>query len=108
MNKEPRLNKEPMKNLEKCHVLGVLDDGAASLSQAALAHLSQAQLVIGGSRTLELLAEHIAPQAEQRDLTGAMSQVPEWIRAADGQRVPVPFDRRKSRNGCVPEPQNVR
>lgn len=80
-----------MKNLEKCRVLGVLDDGAASLSQAALAHLAQAQLVIGGSRTLELLAEHIAPQAEQRDLTGVMSQVPEWIRAAldEGLRVVV-------------------
>jgi precorrin-6Y C5,15-methyltransferase (decarboxylating) len=91
MNQEPRLNKEAMKNLEKCRVLGVLDDGAASLSQAALAHLAQAQLVIGGSRTLELLAEHIAPQAEQRDLTGVMSQVPEWIRAAldDGLRVVV-------------------
>ena len=71
-----------MKILDKCRVLGVLDDGAASLSQAALDHLAQAQLVIGGSRTLELLAEHIAPQAEQRDLTGVMSQVPEWIRAA--------------------------
>ena len=80
-----------MKNLDKCRVLGVLDDGVASLSQAALAHLAQAQLVIGGSRTLELLAEHIAPQAQQRDLTGAMSQVPEWIRAAldDGLRVVV-------------------
>lgn len=80
-----------MKNLDKCRVLGVLDDGATSLSQAALTHLAQAQLVIGGSRTLELLAEHIAPQAEQRDLTGVMSQVPEWIRAAldEGQRVVV-------------------
>jgi len=85
------MNKEAMKNLDKCRVLGVLDDGAASLSQAALAHLAQAQLVIGGSRTLELLAEHIAPQAEQRDLTGVMSQVPEWIRAAldEGLRVVV-------------------
>lgn len=80
-----------MKNLEKCRVLGVLDDGPASLSQAALAHLVQAQLVIGGSRTLEFLAEHIAPQAEQRDLTGVMSEVPEWIRGAldDGLRVVV-------------------
>jgi len=78
-----------MKSLEICRVLGVLDDGVASLSQRALAHLTQAQLVIGGARTLQLLAEQISPQAEQRDLTGAMSQVPEWIRAAqdDGLRV---------------------
>lgn len=85
------MNKDAMKNLDKCRVLGVLDDGATSLSQAALTHLAQAQLVIGGTRTLELLAEHIAPQAEQRDLTGVMSQVPEWIRAAldEGLRVVV-------------------
>ena len=79
------MNQLAMKNLEKCCVLGVLDDGAASLSQTALAHLAQAQLVMGGSRTLALLAEHIAPQAEQRDLTGAMSEVPEWIRAAQDE-----------------------
>ena len=79
------MNQLVMKHLEKCRVLGVLDDGAASLSQTALAHLAQAQLVIGGSRTLKLLAEHIAPQAEQRDLTGAMSEVPEWIRAAQDE-----------------------
>ncbi len=85
------MNEEPMNPLEKCRVLGVLDDGVASLSQSALAHLAQAQLVIGGARTLQLLAQHIAPDARQHDLTGAMSQVPEWIRCAqaDGLRVVV-------------------
>ena len=77
--------------IHKCHVIGVLDDGAASLGRAALMHLEQAQLVIGGTRTLALFADHINPNAEQRDLTGALSLVPEWIRAAqaDGQRVTV-------------------
>ena len=77
--------------LNRCRVIGVLDDGAASLSHAAMQHLQSAQLVIGGERTLALLAEHLAADAVQRDLTGAMSQVPEWIRAAqaDGLRVAV-------------------
>ncbi|MDO9360094.1 MAG: precorrin-6y C5,15-methyltransferase (decarboxylating) subunit CbiE [Polaromonas sp.] len=85
------MNAEPMNKIEKCRVLGVLDDGIKSLSQDALAHLQQAQLVIGGARTLQLLAAHIAPDAQQRDLTGVLSQVPEWIRAAQaaGQRVVV-------------------
>ena len=85
------MNEEPMNLTEKCRVLGVLDDGVASLGQSALAHLAQAQLVIGGARTLQLLAAHIAPDAQQRDLTGAMAQVPEWIRGAqaDGLRVVV-------------------
>lgn len=80
-----------MNGTEKCRVLGVLDDGVRSLGQDALAHLQQAQLVIGAARTLQLFAAHIAPDARQRDLTGAMSQVPEWIRAAQaaGQRVVV-------------------
>ncbi|WP_342618551.1 precorrin-6y C5,15-methyltransferase (decarboxylating) subunit CbiE [Rhodoferax sp. GW822-FHT02A01] len=77
--------------LEKCRILGVLDDGAASLGAQARQHLWHADLVIGAERTLKLLAKEIAPHAEQRDLTGALSQVPEWIRAAqaDGRRVAV-------------------
>jgi precorrin-6Y C5,15-methyltransferase (decarboxylating) len=85
------MNEEAMNPQEKCRILGVLDDGVASLGQSALAHLEQAQLVIGGGRTLQLLGAHIAPEARQRDLTGAMAQVPEWIRGAqaDGLRVVV-------------------
>lgn len=75
----------------RCRVIGVLDDGAASLGATALAHLREAQLVIGGARTLALFAFHIAEDAQQRDLTGAMAQVPEWIREAmaEGLRVAV-------------------
>ena len=69
----------------KCRILGVLDDGAASLGRNAMAHLQQAQLVIGAARTLALFASHIAPGAVQRDLGGALSQVPEWIRAAQAE-----------------------
>ena len=81
----------PETSLEKCRILGVLDDGIASLSATALQHLQAAQLVIGGARTLHLFAVHIAPNAVQRDLTGALSQVPEWIRTAQAehQRVVV-------------------
>ncbi|MDO8772485.1 MAG: precorrin-6y C5,15-methyltransferase (decarboxylating) subunit CbiE [Burkholderiaceae bacterium] len=83
------MNSETINLIEKCRVIGVLDDGVASLSRMALAHLQQAQLVIGGTRTLQLFAEHIDPAARQCDLTGALSQVPEWIRAAqaENQRV---------------------
>ena len=72
--------------IDKCRIVGVLDDGVASLGATALQHLGAAQLVIGGARTLQLLAAHIAPEAVQRDLGGALSQVPEWIRAAQAER----------------------
>ena len=77
--------------IDKCRIVGVLDDGVASLGTTALQHLRAAQLVIGGTRTLQLLAAHISPDAMQHDLSGALSQVPEWIRAAqaEGRRVVV-------------------
>ena len=76
------MNLETTPVITKCQIIGVLDDGVASLSRTALAHLQQAQLVIGGTRTLQLFSEHIDPAAQQRDLTGALTQVPEWIRSA--------------------------
>ena len=71
-----------MTDPQPCRVIGVLDDGAASLGATALAHLRHADLVIGGARTLALFDDDIAPSAMRRDLTGQLSAVPEWIRAA--------------------------
>ena len=74
-----------------CRIIGVLDDGAASLGAQALQHLRQAQVVIGAQRTLALFAQDIAPDALQRDMGGALGQVAEWVREAraDGLRVVV-------------------
>ncbi len=74
-----------------CRIIGVLDDGAASLGAQALQHLRQAQLVIGAQRTLALFAQDIASNALQRDMGGALGQVAEWVREAraDGLRVVV-------------------
>ena len=58
--------------IEKCRIVGVLDDGVASLGATALQHLQTAQLVIGGTRTLQLFAAQIAPGAQQHDRTGAL------------------------------------
>ena len=71
-----------MTDPQPCRVIGVLDDGAASLGVTALAHLRHADLVIGGARTLALFDDDIAPSAVRRDLTGQLSAVPEWIRGA--------------------------
>ena len=69
-------------NPNPCRIIGVLDDGAASLSATALAHIARADVLIGGTRTLQLLAPHASPSARQLDLTGQLSSVPEWIRTA--------------------------
>ena len=55
---EPR-DKDP----NPCRVIGVLDDGIASLNATALAHVRSADVVIGGSRTLALLAHEFKPGA---------------------------------------------
>ena len=85
------MSNETLNPIKKCHIIGVLDDGVNSLGRAALERLMQAQVVIGGSRTLALFVEYIAPHARQFDLTGALLEVPEWIRTAQaaGQRVVV-------------------
>jgi precorrin-6Y C5,15-methyltransferase (decarboxylating) len=64
-----------------CSFIGVLDNGAASLSREALQVLHEARHVIAGSRLLETLADDIA-QARRYDLTGQLKQVPDWINAA--------------------------
>jgi len=61
-----------MTDPQPCRVIGVLDDGAASLGATALAHLRRADLVIGGARTLALFDDDIAPAAVRRDLTGQL------------------------------------
>ena len=73
------------------HLIGVLDSGAEGLTPQALSLIAQADLVIGAARTLSLFATQISPRAEQRDLGGALSQVPEWIDTAQaaGRRVVV-------------------
>lgn len=72
-----------------CRILGVLDDGAASLNATALAHLRTADLVIGATRTLALLDDEIRLGADRRDLTGQLSAVPEWVRAARADHLKV-------------------
>ena len=76
---------------ERCRIIGVLDDGAASLGAQALGHLAGADVVIGGTRTLQLLDAQMRAGAVRRDLTGALSQVPAWVREAqaDGLRCVV-------------------
>jgi precorrin-6Y C5,15-methyltransferase (decarboxylating) len=71
-----------MTDPQPCRVIGVLDDGAASLSATALAHLRSADLVVGGARTLALFDDEISPAAVRRDLTGQLGAVPDWVRGA--------------------------
>jgi precorrin-6Y C5,15-methyltransferase (decarboxylating) len=71
-----------------CTIIGVLDDGAASLSREALQSLHEAKHVIAGRRLLAVLAEDIAG-ARQYDLTARLTQVLDWIDAALADEEPV-------------------
>lgn len=74
-----------------CSIIGILDDGWDGLSGHVRARLAAASCVIGAARTLELVAPHLAAQAKQHDMDGALLRVPEWITAAlsEGQTVAV-------------------
>ena len=65
-----------------CRIIGVLDDGAASLTPTALAHIRQADVIIGAERTLALFAGQFKPGARTFDLTGQLKAVPGWVDAA--------------------------
>ncbi|MDP3389524.1 MAG: precorrin-6y C5,15-methyltransferase (decarboxylating) subunit CbiE [Methylococcaceae bacterium] len=71
-----------------CSIIGVLDDGATSLSQEALQLVRSAKHVIAGSRLLATLADDI-DQAQQYDLTGHLPQVSGWINDAINKGEPV-------------------
>ncbi|MCC2960277.1 precorrin-6y C5,15-methyltransferase (decarboxylating) subunit CbiE [Massilia sp. IC2-278] len=71
-----------LKDPNPCRVIGVLDDGAASLSPTALAYIRNADVVIGGARTLALFKRECKPGAVRHDLTKRLKEVPEWVRAA--------------------------
>ncbi len=74
--------------LNPCLIIGVLDNGSEGLTGQVLSELMQADLVIAAGRTLQLFADRISA-AEIKDLTGAISQVPEWIETAIRQQKKV-------------------
>ena len=72
-----------MSNLHNvCHIIGVLDNGLDGLTPHALNFIKQADVVIGGARTLQLFKNKFSNSAIQNDLTGQLSQVPDWIKQA--------------------------
>ncbi len=64
-----------------CKIIGVLDNGTHGLSTEALTAIQSADVVIAASRTLKLFSSPIA-NAEQKDLTGHLKDVPRWITEA--------------------------
>ncbi len=67
--------------METCKIMGVLDNGADSLSPTSLTILQQADLVIGAIRTLNLFTAYITT-AQKKDLSGHLTHVPRWIEKA--------------------------
>ena len=65
-----------------CRIIGVLDDGVASLTPTALAYIRQAEVIIGAERTLALFDGQFKPGAHTFDLTGQLKDVPGWVEAA--------------------------
>jgi precorrin-6Y C5,15-methyltransferase (decarboxylating) len=63
-------------------LIGVLDDGWASLSDAARRRVETASVVIGAKRTLALAEAHLSPEARRIPMDGALSRVPEWVERA--------------------------
>ena len=65
----------------KLFIIGILDDGWVGLSDAARQALTEAGLIIGVGRTLELIKAQL-PESQMRDMDRALTQSPAWIQAA--------------------------
>lgn len=80
-----------MKPTEPCCLIGILDDGWSGLTDLARQHLVRADLIIGATRTLELVRSHVPQSTALKDMDGALSQVPDWITDArkSDQRVAI-------------------
>ncbi len=65
-----------------CRIIGVLDNGSKSLTASLLLHITNADVVIAGTRLLSVMADDIQPEADCLDLTGHLSEVPDWISQA--------------------------
>ncbi|MDA8257304.1 MAG: precorrin-6y C5,15-methyltransferase (decarboxylating) subunit CbiE [Betaproteobacteria bacterium] len=72
-------------------IVGILDDGWEGLAEPARRRLASADFVIGVGRTLERVGPQLAAGCEVRDMDGALTKAPEWIKAAlaEGKSVAV-------------------
>ena len=66
----------------RCHIIGILDSGIESLTPVALNHIQSADLIYGATRTLQLVADAVAPLTELKDFSGQIMQVGDWIEEA--------------------------
>jgi len=65
-----------------CRIIGVLDNAAEGLSATALRYVEEADLVIAGAKLLALMQPHFKSTCRTKDLTGCLTQVPDWVREA--------------------------
>jgi len=68
--------------VNKCVVLGVLDNGEAGLTAEHKQVLANADVVIGGSRVLALFQNALKAETQRFDLTGKLKEVPSQIEQA--------------------------
>ena len=80
-----------MKPTEPCCLIGILDDGWSGLTDLARQQLVRADLIIGATRTLEIVRSHVPQSTALKDMDGALSQVPGWVTDArkSNQRVAI-------------------
>ena len=91
MNQQNKTMSADTPTINPCRIIGVHDDGAAGLTEPMLDHIRSADLVIGGTRTLNLFEQVFTSDCQTFDLTGKLMQVPEKISNAQaaGKRVVV-------------------
>jgi len=68
--------------MKPCQIIGVLDNGSQGLEPSVLSRIQNADLVIGSTRTLKLFSGVFKESAQKKDLTGKLTDIPDWIKSA--------------------------
>ena len=65
-----------------CKIIGILEDGDKSLNQQAITTLKKADIVIGSPRFIDAIQHLLKTDVEQKDFSGHIMQVPEWVQTS--------------------------
>jgi len=65
--------------MSHCNIIGILEDGEQSLNHQARSALQKADIIIGNPRFIESIQHLLKNDAEIKDFSGHIMQVPDWV-----------------------------
>lgn len=68
--------------INKCSIVGILEDGEKNLNQQAVESIKQADVLIGNPRFMGSIQHLLKNSVEKKNFSGHVMQVPDWVQIA--------------------------